>query len=325
MKKLIIVIIALITTAPVFSIQTGDVIYNFDFEKDLDGFTATTGTWVHSSKSLFSFANGEFNNRTGGFIVIDSEDSKGKKLDASVSSPSLNVAPAAQLILEFDHYFKQSGPEKGLIEVSSDNGMSWKPVREYSGRTFRGHDLVHLNTSFEGAPDKIRVRFRYSEAKDSWFWSLDNVKLTSINSAQVFSESFLLTSEFKIQKFVEPEINFPEGFDCCTVNYELVLVNHNLESGCFSYDLNGNFDFFPGAVDGFYNSNGFFEKNKSTEKIKPGGYGSLVLSWADRDYYAAKGRTVLTIDITNILKTKESSFSYYVIAKYNGAVISQLK
>ena len=325
MKKTILLIAILSIALPALCLESGEVLYKFGFDNDLDGFSANTGTWLHSGKNPFSFTSGEFVNRAGGFVIIDSEESGGKSLDASISSPAMNISPGEQLLLEFDHYFRQAGGEKGIVEVSSNNGMSWTPAREYSGRSFNGHDIVHLNPFIEGAADKIRVRFRYTDAQNAWFWALDNVKLTGVKSAQVISEQFVNTSDFNLTKTLHPAIDLADGYDCCTIDYELVVINHDLEVSCFSFDINGKFDFLSGAGEGYPNSTGYFNKIKSTEKIGPGISGSVQMLWNDNQYYARGGETVLTIDITNILNTPNAVVSYYLIAKYNQFILSELK
>jgi hypothetical protein len=113
------------------------------------------------------------------FAMVNSDAAGAVALSEQLITPALDVSGYATVFVEFDHYFREfggGGSEIGDVDVW--NGSSW--VNIYS---------VNITTGSWGAPDHqyidasayknaaFKVRFRYYNANNDYYWSVDNVRI----------------------------------------------------------------------------------------------------------------------------------------------------
>lgn len=134
--------------------------------------------------------------------------------DTSLESPDLRVGTTAPLVIAFDHAFgfEADGTtffDGGVIEVTSDGGMTWVDVSTivdpgYGGPLFIGSDnplggrpafvgrspgfpalqslTLNLGTAFAGQTVRIRFRIATDAAASDIGWAIDNVSVQGITN-----------------------------------------------------------------------------------------------------------------------------------------------
>lgn len=133
--------------------------------------------------------------------------------DSWLASPTLKVSKDEPLVITFDHaysfeYSDNINWDGGLIEVSSDDGMTWKDAKDFGVLTYPGKiasDLNPLNkrdafvhesadfptlkplsldfgTQFSGMDFKIRFRIGTDSAAGGAGWYIDNIDASGITN-----------------------------------------------------------------------------------------------------------------------------------------------
>lgn len=133
---------------------------------------------------------------------------------ASLESPVLRPAHGEDFVLAFDHRYEfgaegDEGAAGGVIEMSSDGGLSWQDVSQYAevpydgdmdehasaleGRlgfvarnaSLPGRDRVELNFGHEFQGEALQLRFRYAAApgKRAAGWELDDFEVRGTYNA----------------------------------------------------------------------------------------------------------------------------------------------
>lgn len=330
MKKLCALSLAVFIATAAFAFDGGEVLYEFKFNHSLEDFTdqsaISSAPWRHSSEYLIDFSRTDFPYRDAGFIIIDSEDYGHTAIDASMQTPVLSISRniGDLLLLEFDHYFKQIGDETARVEISLDNGQEWKSAGEYSGRTYFGRDIIHLNPFLHRGANEVLIRFHYFNANYTWFWAVDNVRITRIPSANIVAGPHFSTSDFASKLVLRPP-GPPAGRNTCyAVDYEMILINHNVSENDIEMDFRASFNYLPGSSEKSVNSPGMFAADKSLISAAPGYYNSAALKWDRERYYAIGGGGFINATIYNLGNQPDALLSYYIIIRYEPKVISEL-
>ncbi len=146
-----------------------------------NGFTrwTTNQTWATTTTQYYS-ATRSFTDSPSGNYVNNANNSM------TLSAP-INISSAPVVYLSFWHkYNTEVGYDYCHVEVSPDNGTTWKSVKIYNGVlsawTYQSFDI----TSLANSSTQMKIRFRlFADAgvvADGWY--VDNIKLTSFNLLQ---------------------------------------------------------------------------------------------------------------------------------------------
>jgi hypothetical protein len=151
--------------------------------------------WSFATKefSVFSAqgALGNFTKSSGAFAVADSDefDDFGggsgitRPYNTILETPSIDVTGAApgSLRLAFDSAWQDEGDQKAVITVDYGSGESevlrWESV---AGAFFHDDNLnesVLVDLNNPAGATSLKVRFKYLDAGNNWFWAIDNVQI----------------------------------------------------------------------------------------------------------------------------------------------------
>jgi len=110
------------------------------------------------------------------FAVFDSENysmAAGNEV-VSLESPAVDASSNNNIYLFFDHYFKKTPSNQGVVEVF--NGSSWNVVFTIdSNITILRTECVDIS-AFAGGVSNTRVRFKWT-GNGGGYWLIDNVKI----------------------------------------------------------------------------------------------------------------------------------------------------
>lgn len=114
--------------------------------------------------------------------IVDSMSSGVAYMDEILISPALDVSRCdSPVLLEFTHafiYYAANLQEVGDVDVSADNGATWVNVLRMShddfGPEFRQIDI----SAVAGSTSALKVRFHYYNARNEFWWIVDDVKVS---------------------------------------------------------------------------------------------------------------------------------------------------
>ena len=113
----------------------------------------------------------------GPFIIVDSDAAGAVDMDERLISPLIDSSASATVLLEFDHYFRPYlGGETADVDVSSNGGGDWQTVATFIAEAGGWDAPDHVQIDISAFTSQfLRVRFRYHDANDDWYWALDNI------------------------------------------------------------------------------------------------------------------------------------------------------
>ncbi|HCT81160.1 MAG TPA: nucleotide pyrophosphatase, partial [Micromonosporaceae bacterium] len=137
------------------------------------------------------FTNEEFWSRTqssqnrenglrlrGIFAVADSDEfadrSGGGSYDSTLISPSFAVTGGSTLNLRYVTHYLQEGSQTGDVLVSFNGGPD-QLVKRYSADARA--KVESLNVSVPSGATNVKVKFRYYNASNNWYWVIDDLKV----------------------------------------------------------------------------------------------------------------------------------------------------
>ncbi|MEU4550574.1 carboxypeptidase regulatory-like domain-containing protein [Micromonospora violae] len=115
---------------------------------------------------------GNLTGGTGEFASINTWAQFGN-LDSTLVTPSLDLRGITNPVIGFDTDFGSSsyGVQKGFVELSLDNGATWKEAYRFPDVPVRGHLEIPIPQAAGKAG--VQARFRY-QGSFSYWWQLDN-------------------------------------------------------------------------------------------------------------------------------------------------------
>ncbi|MFY1619681.1 kelch repeat-containing protein [Micromonospora sp. WMMD736] len=115
---------------------------------------------------------GNLTGGTGGFASINTWVQSGY-LDSALVTPSMDLRGITNPVIGFDTDFPSSnfGVQKGFVELSLDNGATWKEAYRFPDVAVRGHLEIPIPQA--AGKSGVQARFRY-EGTSSYWWQLDN-------------------------------------------------------------------------------------------------------------------------------------------------------
>ncbi|MEU8886814.1 alkaline phosphatase family protein [Streptomyces sp. NPDC048442] len=143
------------------------------------GWSLTTDEfWTRADKSQ----NRENFTRGRGVIAVadaDEWDDKGSpsttgEFDSTLVSPAYRISRKSSVTLTFFSHYLQDGPQRGDVLVSFD-GAADQLVKTYAADA--RNTAEKLTVPVPDGARTVRVKFRLRDARNNWYWAVDNVQL----------------------------------------------------------------------------------------------------------------------------------------------------
>lgn len=208
----------------------------------------TSATW-NTTTAQYNSAPSSFSESPAG--------SYGNGIDLSMTLTNpINVSPYPAVFLSFYHrYTTEANYDYCMVEVTSNNGVSWQTVAEYNGTLSTWTQQTIDISRFANRSTQMKVRFRLvSDAgvtADGWY--VDDIVITAYCVAAITG----VENNNNIPAKYSLEQNYPNPFNPVTqINYSLakdefvkikvydilgkevaVLVNKNQKAGKYSVDF----------------------------------------------------------------------------------------
>lgn len=123
----------------------------------------------------------ELNVRSRGtFAVADSDEWDDRShgagpYDSSLTSGSYGVAGRSAVTLGYATHYRPDGTQRAQVLVSFDEG-AFGVVKEYTAEALG--KVEALQVAVPAGASSMRVRFRYFEATNNWYWAVDDLRIT---------------------------------------------------------------------------------------------------------------------------------------------------
>ncbi|WP_327321165.1 alkaline phosphatase family protein [Streptomyces sp. NBC_01210] len=122
--------------------------------------------------------------RGRGVIAVadpDEWDDKGSPsatttFDSTLVSPSYDVEGESSVTLTYASHYRQDGLQTGQVLVSFDNGPS-QVIKTHN--TNAVNRIESLNVNVPAGAEELTVKFRLKDAKNDWYWAIDNVQIAT--------------------------------------------------------------------------------------------------------------------------------------------------
>lgn len=166
-----------------------------------ENFSTATGTtppagWVNN-EIIAGGGQWAFNNPGGRtsvipisapFAIFDSDYLETNGEETALESPTFDMTPYSTgwVYLSFDHYFRSGSGGEYYVEVY--DGASWVSVLDGTTETANPEHVDLDITSYVTGITNAQVRFRWV-GDYSWYWIVDNVKVTHTNCMAVTAAS----------------------------------------------------------------------------------------------------------------------------------------
>lgn len=146
-------------------------------------------TWSFSTKEFSAYAGNSqlfgFSKSTGNYAIADSDAAGGDvTLSTVLQTPTINIAGigAGALKLQFDSAWQSSGSQNAVITVDYGSGetevLNWKSDLNDPGfHETNVNETVSLSLNNPAGATTAKVRFKYLDANNEWFWAIDNIKI----------------------------------------------------------------------------------------------------------------------------------------------------
>jgi hypothetical protein len=116
----------------------------------------------------------------GFYALLDSDGlGGGFSQNASLVSPVMDLTGYSDLILKFNHHFRQFQTSTAYVEGTSNGGATWTELASY---TADSEGLTSIDISTLAGNSAVQVRFRYLGAWE-YYWGVDNIQVTQCTVA----------------------------------------------------------------------------------------------------------------------------------------------
>ena len=145
--------------------------------------------WSFSTKEFSAYSSNSqllgFAKSTGNYAIADSDAAGGAvTLNTVLQTPTINIAGvgAGALKLQFDSAWQSSGAQNAVITVDYGGGetevLNWKSDELDPGfHETNINETVSLSLNNPAGATTAKVRFKYLDASNEWFWAIDNIKI----------------------------------------------------------------------------------------------------------------------------------------------------
>lgn len=160
------------------------VIFNDDMEGGVNGWT--TSLEDGSTDDLWHRQTGNYNSPTTAWwcgIVGGSDYNTGNRISNALISPSITLSGIAPITLEFyESYATESGWDFCNVDVSTDGGSNWTPLRSGISGSSSGWQLTSIDLSaYNGQTIMLRFHFDTTDsiANSTAGWFIDDVSIAA--------------------------------------------------------------------------------------------------------------------------------------------------
>lgn len=221
----------------------------------------TTNTQTGLSTDKWHFDNP--GNRTYGFpitqpfAIFDSENYSltGGNEIVYLSSPPVDASSNNNIFLFFDHLFKKTPNNQGIVEVF--NGLTWNQVFVIDSNVNIVRTEIVDISAFAGGISNIKVRFKWS-GNGGGYWMLDNIKIyapilrdagvtllcspnmplgAGLQNIKVDIKNFGYTPitnvkvNWSVNNIIQTPFNWNGNLNFNQVNYNVTIGNYNFATG----------------------------------------------------------------------------------------------
>jgi len=152
--------------------------FGWSIENNVGG----SSTWQQSP----SDNSDAVNIATTPFAIVDSDGAGTEDMDEALITPPIDCTDLSVVWLEFDHYFNyysSGNNEVGDVDVSTDGGMTWTNVLQFTASSANPEHVSENISSYVTGISTVYIRFHYYNANYEWYWAVDNVKVITESAA----------------------------------------------------------------------------------------------------------------------------------------------
>ena len=171
----------------------------------------------------------------GLYALLDSDGlGNGFSQNASLVSPVMDLTGYSDLILKFNHHFRQYQSSIAYVEGTSNGGTTWTELASYTADT---EGLTSVDMLTLAGNSAVQVRFRYVGAWE-YYWGVDNIEVTQCTTAAPDAVStptlpLNLATDVVINYGADDIINFE--WPAAAVGSEVESYTFNLSTSLFGF------------------------------------------------------------------------------------------
>lgn len=167
----------------------------------------------------------------GLYALLDSDGlGSGFSQNASLVSPVMDLTGYSDLIVKFNHHFRNYQTSTGYVEGTSDGGATWNELASFSpaaGASTEGLTSVDMSTL--AGNSAVQIRFRYVGAWE-YYWGIDNIEVTQCTAAAPISVS---TPTLPLDEATDVVINYGAN-DIINFEWPAALEGSEVENYTFN-------------------------------------------------------------------------------------------
>jgi len=112
----------------------------------------------------------------GNYAYLDSDAyGNGNNQNSDLITPTLNLSNYDDVVLSFDHFFRQYQTSTASVHYSVDNGQTWTQIQQWTTNTTNPTSFSQAVPAVNGQ-SQVKFKWRYVGAWD-WYWSVDNISI----------------------------------------------------------------------------------------------------------------------------------------------------
>jgi len=122
---------------------------------------------------------------SNGFAILDSDNfGSGNTQNSDLISPVFDFAGMSDIIVEFDHYFREYPGSSATFSYSTNNGSSWSELQTWTSSTFNAALYSEDLTLILEGESQVRFKWNYTGSW-GWYWAVDDFKISTDQNGEV--------------------------------------------------------------------------------------------------------------------------------------------
>ena len=170
-----------------FTTSCGSGISSFPYSQDfshgiippcwtMDDLQGNGQVWTFNNPGERTINTSTANN---GFAIIDSDDyGSGNSQNCDLISPVFNFSSHTNITVEFEHYYRHYGAQRGTFSYSTDNGSAWTELQSWATTTNNAEVFSQdLTNELKGKP---QVKFKWNFTGTwGYYWAFDDFTVSA--------------------------------------------------------------------------------------------------------------------------------------------------